>query len=109
MIDVMDAQVEIYRVLDVALTRQAVPPGTKGAMYCIIEYLRSSKACGGELRRAENIAIDLHRLEAALQQRNCTEIDVARHSLRAHAAALIQTRISSRGGQLKADIAVLAD
>lgn len=94
MVDGWSAHVGIYRVLDDVLGSGVVPPGAKGAIFAIIDRLRGG-ALNDELTKAEQISVDLHRLETALQQRDPLAADAAKHSLKAHAASWLQGRISS--------------
>jgi hypothetical protein len=95
-LDTTNAHVGVYQVLDEVLAGTAVPPGAKGAMFAIIDQLRSQAGAGDDLRRAEQVSIGLHKLELALRQSDEAASQGARDDLKSLAAAWIQTRIDSR-------------
>jgi hypothetical protein len=95
-LDENNAHVGVYRVLDEVLSGSAVPPGAKGAMFSIIDHLRHSAVPLEELRRAEQISLEIHKLESALQGSDAAAVQVARDELKALAAACIQQRVFER-------------
>lgn len=86
-------RVGVYQVLDDLIGGTSVPPGAKGALYAIIDQLRSHAAPVEDLRGAERISIEVHRLELALRNCDETETEAARSALKSLAAAWIQRRI----------------
>ena len=83
----------IYQVLDGLLAGNAVPPGTGGAMYLAIDDMRAKATPVDELRRAEQISLEIHRLEWALRHGNKLAADSARQQLRSLAADWLNARI----------------
>lgn len=96
MLDENNAHVGVYRVLDEVLSGTAVPPGAKGAMFSIIDHLRHSAVPLEELRRAEQISVEIHKLESALRGSDQTAVKIARTELKALAAAWVQQRVFER-------------
>jgi hypothetical protein len=92
-LDENSAHVCVYRVLDEVLNATAVPPGAKGAMFAIIDHLRHSAVPLDDLRRAEQISVEIHRLESALWSSDDVAVQVARDELKTLAAAWIQKRV----------------
>ena len=90
-----NAHVGVYQILDGVLGGGGVPPGARGTMFSIIDHLRAISAPTENLRRAEQVAIEIHKLEAALRSSDEPAVQGARDELKALAAAWIQTRISS--------------
>ncbi len=93
MLDENSAHVSVYRVLDEVLNGTAVPPGAKGAMFAIIDHLRHSAVPLDDLRRAELISVEIHKLESALWSSDDVAVQVARDELKALAAEWIQKRV----------------
>jgi len=93
--DENNAHVGVYQILDGVLGGTAVPPGARGTMFSIIDRLRAVSAPVEDRRRAEQVAIEIHKLEAALRSSDEPAVQDARDELKALAAAWIQTRISS--------------
>ena len=87
------ARVGVYRVLDQLIAGRSVPPGTKGALFSIIDQLRSHAAPIEDLRGAERISIEVHRLEQALRHRDQPAVEAARDALKSLAAAWLERRI----------------
>jgi hypothetical protein len=90
------AHVAVYRVLDDLLAGTGVPPGARGAMSSIIDGLRASSAPIEERRRAEQISIEMHKLEWALQRADERAASAARDELKSLAAQWIEMRIGNR-------------
>lgn len=93
MLDENNAHIGVYRVLDEVLNGTAVPPGAKGAMFAIIDHLRHSAVPRDDLRRAEQISVEIHRLESALWSSDDVAVQVARDELKALATEWIQKRV----------------
>ena len=85
----------MYQVLDDVLAGTNVPAGTRGILFSIVDELRATSGDTDETRRAERIAIELHKLEWALRQGDSSSSDAARNELKALAAEWINTRICS--------------
>ena len=83
----------VYQVLDQVLADGTVAAPSRGAMFSAIDDLRHSLAPAGELRRAESISIEMHKLEWALQQGNVSASQAALSQLRALAADWLDSRI----------------
>jgi hypothetical protein len=64
------ARAVAYQVLDQVLADQAVTTGARGAMFSVIDSLRGSSAAIEDVRRAENISVEMHKLEWALQRQD---------------------------------------
>jgi hypothetical protein len=95
-LDENNAHVGVYRVLDEVLNATAVPPGAKGAMFAIIDHLRHSAVPLDDLRRAEQISVEIHKLESALRGSDAAAVQVARDELKSLAAEWIQKRVFER-------------
>lgn len=93
MLDENRAHVGVYRVLDEVLNGTSVPPGVKGAMFSIIDQLRSSSVPIEQVRRAEQISLGIHKLESALRGSDKSAALVARGELRTLAAEWIDQRV----------------
>ena len=91
-----NAHVSVYRVLDEVLASTAVPPGAKGAMFSIIDHLRSSSGPVDDVRRAERISIEMHKLEAALRGPDPFAASSARGMLKSLAVAWLDARLLAR-------------
>jgi len=92
-LDENNAHVGVYQVLDELMVSTSVPPGAKGAMFSIIDQLRTTAAPVEDLRGAERISIEMHRLEQALRRGDEPAVQVARDELKSLAAAWVQRRI----------------
>jgi hypothetical protein len=86
----------VYQVLDEVLAGANVPAGARGTLFSVIDELRATNGDAEETRRAERIAIELHKLEWGLRQGDASSSQEARNHLKALAAEWINTRISSR-------------
>lgn len=96
MLNENSAHVGVYRVLDEVLHGTAVPPGAKGAMFAIIDQLRSTAVPLDHVRRAEQISVEIHKLESALRGSDKSAVLIARTELRTLAAAWIEQRVFER-------------
>lgn len=92
--DYDQAHVGVYRVLEAVLGSTAVPPGTKGTMYSIVDSLRSSLRPAEDALRAERISIAIHKLETAIRERDEAATRKARDELKLLAVAWLDSRIS---------------
>jgi hypothetical protein len=87
------ARAVAYQVLDQILSERAVSPGTRGAMFSVIDALRRSPAPVEDVRRAECISIALHKLDWARQQRDETASIDALDELKILATSWLNARI----------------
>ena len=87
------AQVLVYRALDQVLADHMISAGTSRSIFAAIDNLKASAAPPDQVRRAEDIAIQIHRLQWALQQRDDAASEAALSSLKDLAADWINTRI----------------
>ena len=95
-VDYADAHVGVYQVLDQVLASTAVPPGAKGAMFSIIDHLRSTSSPVEDVLRAERISIELHKLEGALRRADDMAVRGARGALKLLAVAWLDARVSTK-------------
>lgn len=91
-----NAHAIVYQVLDEVLANGSVPAGARGAMFAVVDELRAATADADEVRRAERISIEMHKLEWALRQRDDAAIEAAHGQLKALAAEWVNSRICSR-------------
>ena len=91
----VNANAIVYQVLDEVLAQGCVPAGARGAMFALVDELRSTTTAS-EALRAERISIELHKLEWALRQRDGRAVDAVRDQLKALATEWIDSRICSR-------------
>ena len=96
MLDERDSRAVAYQVLDQVLADQAVSAGARGAMFAVVDSLRASAAPREQVRRAENISVEMHKLEWARQRQDSLGTQAALDNLRALAAGWLNTRICSR-------------
>ena len=90
-----DTSKALYDLLDRVLGGQSVPPGAKGLLYRVVDQLRVSPGDGDQLRIAEYLSLELHRLEATLFSRDAAATARAYENLKTLAASWVQSRISS--------------
>ena len=88
-----DANVLIYQVLDQVLADGFIAPGTPRAMFTAVDALRESKTSDGQLRRAESIAVEIHKLQLALQRSDLRVCGATTDKLKRLAAEWVDTRI----------------
>jgi hypothetical protein len=86
----------VYQVLDQVLADKVVTPGTPRAIFAAVDTLRSCCAPAEQVRQAEDISVQIHRLQCALQQSNDLLVDSALGDLKGMAAQWLETRIQSR-------------
>jgi hypothetical protein len=84
-------------VLDQLLADQAVAAGARGAMFSVVDSLRANLAPTAEVRRAERISIEMHKLQWALQQRDDAAARAALDELKALAVSWLDARIGNAG------------
>jgi hypothetical protein len=89
-----DVHVAVYRVLDEVFACSSIPPGAKGSIFAVIDKLQRNPAQSHELRKAEEISLALHGLEAALRRSDQNAAKVARQDLQSLATAWINMRVS---------------
>jgi hypothetical protein len=89
------AHVTVYNIIDDALVSSSVPRGAKGAIFAVIDGLRSEPNKINELRKAEQISLALHGLEAALRRSDEEALRQARRDLQSLASAWIDMRVRS--------------
>ena len=92
----VSANAIVYQVLDEVLGQSCVPVGARAAMFAVVDELRFKGVVGDDLRRAERISLEMHKLEWALRRGDAGETDAAHGELKALAAEWINSRISSR-------------
>lgn len=88
-----NARVLVYQALDQVLADRVISTGTSRSLFAAIDELKASAAPAEQVRRAEDIAIQLHRLQWALQQRDDAASSAALQSLKDLAGDWIDTRI----------------
>ena len=81
----------LYDLLEQVLRAQPVPPGAKGLLYRVVDQLRASPAPEDQLRTAEGISLQLHRLDAALLSKDAAAAGLIRNELKASAASWVQS------------------
>ena len=92
----VNADAIVYQVLDEVLVQRCVPTGARAAMFTVVDELRATTADVDQVRRAERISIEMHKLEWALRQADKAAFEAAQEQLKALAAEWIDTRICSR-------------
>ncbi len=86
----------VYQVLDDVLAADGIPAGARGAMFSVVDELRASNARVEEVRRAEQISIEIHKLEWALREGDGAGAKRVRDQLKSLSAEWINTRICNR-------------
>ncbi|HVU29693.1 MAG TPA: hypothetical protein VHE36_04765 [Sphingomicrobium sp.] len=86
----------VYQVLDEVLGQRSVPAGARAAMFAVVDELRFANALEEDVRRAERISLEMHKMEWALCRGDAAESEAAHEELKALAAEWINRRISSR-------------
>ena len=92
----VSANAIIYQVLDEVLGQKCVPPGRAQRYSQSSTSFAHATAGGEDVRRAERISVEMHKLEWALRLGDAAAKDAAHVRLRALAAEWISTRICSR-------------
>jgi hypothetical protein len=96
MLDESSAIAITYQVLDELLTERRVSASSRGAMFAVVDSLRACGSAEDHIRRAENISVEIHKLEWALQRRDAAASRLALDQLRGFAAGLLDARIRVR-------------
>jgi hypothetical protein len=92
----VDANAVVYQVLDEVLAQRCVPTGARAAMFTVVDELRAAVGDVEEIRRAERISVEMHKLEWALRHGDAPATQAAHDRLKALAAEWIDTRICNR-------------
>lgn len=87
------AQALVYQVLDDVLSGASIPATARGIMFSVVDALRSSCARVEDLRRAEKISIEMHKLEWALRRSDSRGVMAAREGLKSLAAEMLNSSI----------------
>lgn len=95
MIDTCSVHASIYQLLDRVIATASVPTGARGAIFKIVDHLRSHAPRSDELFKAERISIELHKLELALTSRHVEAANLARYNLKTLAGDWLNSRIRS--------------
>ena len=90
-----DANALIYHALDQVLADGFIAPGTTRAMFAAVDTLRESDVPHDQLRRAESIAVEIHKLQLGLQQSDVLACGATMGELKKLAAEWIDMRIRS--------------
>ena len=85
----------VYQVLDQVLADASVASSSRCAMFFVIDSLRQISAPVEDIRRAEAISLQIHKLEWALQKRDAAGSTAALDELRLLAAGWLDSRICS--------------
>lgn len=85
-----------YQVLDQVLADQAVSAGGRGAIFSVVDCLRASSAPIDEIRRAERVSIEMHKLQWALQQHPDAAARAALEEVKVLAVSWLSARIGSQ-------------
>lgn len=91
----LNANAVVYQVLDDIIRSKSIPAGARAALFDVVDELRSMAGDASQVRRAEQISIEIHKLEWALRRGDAFAADASRQQLRSHAAEWINTRIFS--------------
>lgn len=91
-----EAHVLVYQALDQVLGDRFISSATPRAMHVAIDTLRVNSAPPDHVRRAENIAVEIHRLQWALQQSDKHASQAALRKLKRLASDWIDMRVRSK-------------
>lgn len=83
----------VYQVLDQVLADENVASSSRAAMFSVIDALRQSCAPVEELRRAESISIEMHKLDWALLQGDADQSEASLGQLKSLASSWLNSRI----------------
>lgn len=83
----------VYQALDQVLAHRTVSPGAPRLIFTAIDTLRNVQGAADQVRRAENIAIEIHRLQWALQRSDRRMSQSSLRKLKRFAADWINMRI----------------
>jgi hypothetical protein len=92
----VNAHAVVYQVLDEVLSGECLPAGARGAIFSVVDQLRAVTGDADEVRRAERVSIEIHKLEWALRRGDVAAAGAAREELKVLSAEWINTRIQSR-------------
>jgi hypothetical protein len=87
------AHAVVYQVLDDVLGASCIPAGARAALFEVVDELRAASGATDEARRAEQISIEIHKLEWALRQGDAQAAEAVREQLKLLAAEWINMRI----------------
>ncbi len=83
----------VYQVLDEVLAGTAVPVDARSVIFSVVDRLRDNSPHAHDLRRAECVSVELHKLEWALQRADQEAAMLARRKLKNIAVELLNSRI----------------
>lgn len=87
------ARADVYQVLDHVMRGGTTPPGTNGLLFSAIDVLRKTSAPAEDVKRVEQIAVAVHRLEWANRIANEPMKNAVVGELTSLAAEWINSRI----------------
>ena len=96
MLDEPSAIALTYQVLDDLLAKRTVSASSRCAMFAVVDSLRACRAAPDEIRRAENISIEIHNLEWAQQRGDRAASRDTLDRIRSFAAGILDARIRAR-------------
>jgi hypothetical protein len=96
MFSASNEQALVYQVLDDVLAGGSLPPTCRGTIFAAVDALRFNADDQQLVRAAEEVSVELHKLEWALQRGDGAAAAGARKSLKKIAANLLNSRISAR-------------
>jgi hypothetical protein len=96
MFSASNEQALVYQVLDDVLAGGGVPRNCRGTIFAAVDALRFNAADQQLVRGAEEVSVELHKLEWAMQRGDGAAATGARESLKKIAANLLNSRISAR-------------
>ncbi|HEV2596090.1 MAG TPA: hypothetical protein VGU01_12910 [Sphingomicrobium sp.] len=88
-----DLHIAVYQVLDQVMTSQVPPPGATATIHSIIDDLLAASAPEDMVRRAEEIALELHLLSMAISKRDGESASSARRNLQSLAGQWLDCQI----------------
>lgn len=91
-----DPNILVYQALDQVLSERTVAPGTPRALFQAIDQLRLGSGPGDQVRRVENVAIEVHRFQNSLQRSDTTECLAIIGRLQELAISWMDSRIRSQ-------------
>jgi hypothetical protein len=93
MLQQSETRAAVYQVLDQVLADRTVSAPSRGAIFSVIDSLRQRSAAAEELRRAETIALEMHKLEWALRRGDIAASDAAISELQMLAVSWLDSSI----------------
>ena len=85
------AYLSVYHLLDELCFQGRVPPGSACTLFKAIDDLRRISAPAEDIKVAETMSVAVHKLEAALRSRDCSDAERARVELQTLGARWLQT------------------